>query len=174
MKQIIVKARVNIKQMQFLTVFLLSAVIISSCGFHLRGDIVLPPLYERVHIVSMGNADVANKLTEALRNVGSKIVSSAQSATAVVTILSHGTQRKALNVGGNQIREYELQLTTEFTVQDHEGVQLAKPQKVTVLRNFQNDPNNVLGKDNEESIIRNEMLQPAVVQILRRMKAIAQ
>lgn len=157
-----------------LMTMIIMTVIISSCGFHLRGDIILPQLYERVHIVDKGYSNVGSSLEKALSNVGSEIVATTGAATAIVTILSHGIQRRALNVGGNQIREYELQLDIVFVVQDHIGTQLSKPQKVTVLRHFQNDVNNVLGKDNEEQIIREEMMQPAIGQILRRMKAIVQ
>ncbi|MCK5649516.1 MAG: hypothetical protein KAI22_11625 [Gammaproteobacteria bacterium] len=152
---------------------LLMLTMLSSCGFQLRGDIVLPPLYERVHVVSRGHSDVGRALTEALENVGSQIVSSPQASTSVVTVLSSGTQRKALNVAGKSVREYELQLDISFVVQDHKGVQLAEQQTVSVIRNFQNDPNDVLGKDNEEQTIRREMMQPAIIQVLRRMKAIA-
>lgn len=161
------------KQIKTSGFILLMAVIISGCGFHLRGDIILPALYERVHVVDKGYSDVGKSLSRALENVGSKIVSSPEAATAVVTVLSRGTQRRALNVGGNRVREYELQLDITFVVQDHEGVQLANQQTVSVVRNFQNDPNNVLAKDNEEQIIRQEMMQPAIIQVLRRMKAIA-
>ena len=61
-----------------------------------------------------------------------------------------------------------------FVVQDQSGKQLSDPQTVSVVRNFRNDPNDVLAKDNEENIIRKEMKQSAVMQIMRRMKAIAQ
>ena len=161
------------KQIKISGFILLIAVIISGCGFHLRGDIILPALYERVHVVDKGYSDVGKSLSRALENVGSKIVSSPEAATAVVTVLSRGTQRRALNVGGNRVREFELQLDITFVVQDREGVQLADQQTISVVRNFQNDPNNVLAKDNEEQIIRREMMQPAIIQVLRRMKAIA-
>ena len=156
-------------------VLLMATVItgITGCGFHLRGDIILPSLYERVHVVSRGDADVGQALTKALENVGSQIVSTPEASTSVVTVLSSGTQRRALNVAGKAIREYELQLNITFVVQDNKGVQLSEQQTVSVVRNFQNDPNDVLGKDNEEQIIRQEMMQPAIIQVLRRMKAIA-
>ena len=156
------------------SLILLLALIITGCGFHLRGDIELPALYERVYVVTMGNTEVGNALTEALQNVGSQIVASPEASTSVVTVLSSGTQRKALNVGGKAIREFELQLNIAFVVQDNKGVQLSEQQTVSVIRNFRNDPNDVLGIDNEEQIIRQEMMQPAVFQVLRRMKAIAQ
>jgi len=158
---------------KLLAIVSLFSLILTGCGFHLRGDIVLPALYERVQVVDRGNSDVGRALSSALQNVGSKIVSSAQEATAVVTVLSRGTQRRALNIASKQIREYELQLDITFVVQKSDGSQLAQPQTVSVVRNFQNDPNDVLGKDNEEQIIRKEMLQPAIIQLLRRMKAIA-
>lgn len=164
----------GITQIKTLGLMLLMAVIISGCGFQLRGDIVLPALYERVQIVDKGYSDVGKSLSKALENVGSKIVSSPEAATAVVTVLSRGTQRRALNVGGKQVREYELQLDITFVVQNREGKQLSDAQTVSVVRNFQNDPNDVLGKDNEEQIIRKEMMQPAIIQMLRRMKAIAE
>ena len=162
------------KQIKNFGFILLMAVIVSGCGFHLRGDIVLPALYERVQVVDKGYSDVGKSLSRALENVGSKIVSSPDAATAVVTVLSRGTQRRALNVSGNRIREYELQLDITFVVQNRDGKQLAGQQTVSVVRNFQNDPNDVLGKDNEENTIRKEMMQPAIIQVLRRMKAIAQ
>ncbi len=161
------------KQIKTSGFILLIMLIISGCGFHLRGDIILPALYERVYVVDKGYSDVGKSLSRALENVGSKIVSSPEAATAVVTVLSRGTQRRALNVGGNRVREFELQLDITFVVQDREGVQLADQQTISVVRNFQNDPNNVLAKDNEEQIIRREMMQPAIIQVLRRMKAIA-
>jgi LPS-assembly lipoprotein len=156
----------------FLLMIMIS--LISSCGFHLRGDIVLPALYERVHIITVGNAVVSKPLAQALTNIGSQMVNSPEGATAVLTLLSAGTQRKALNVGGGTIREYELQLNVSFVVQNSKGVQLADNQTISVIRNFRNNVNDVLAKDNEEQVIRQEMIQPAVFQILRRMKAIAQ
>ncbi len=153
---------------------LLMTMIIAGCGFHLRGDIELPALYERVFIVTKGSSNVGSSLAKALENVGSEIVSSPEASTSVITLLSSGTQRKALNVAGKAIREYELQLNISFVVQDNKGVQLAEQQTVSVIRNFQNDPNDVLGKDNEEKVIREEMMQPAIFQILRRLKALAQ
>ncbi|MCU7950450.1 MAG: hypothetical protein KZQ74_05920 [gamma proteobacterium symbiont of Bathyaustriella thionipta] len=163
----------GIAQTKALGFILLMAVLLTGCGFHLRGDIVLPALYERVQVVDKGYSDVGKALSKALQNVGSKIVSSPEEATAVVTVLSRGTQRRALNVGGKRIREYELQLDITFVVQNSGGQQLAQQQTVSVVRNFRNDANDVLGKDNEEKIIRKEMMQPAIIQVLRRMKAIA-
>lgn len=164
----------KIKNIGIQSLVLLLVLVITGCGFHLRGAIELPALYERVYLVDKGYSDIGKPLTDALKTAGTKIVSSPAEASSVVTLLSRGVQRKALNVGGKQIKEYELQLDVAFVVQDHMGQQLSEQQTVSIMRNFRNDPNDVLGKDNEEALIRKEMNQAAVMQILRRMKAIAQ
>jgi LPS-assembly lipoprotein len=163
----------QIKSMGIQGILLLILLTISGCGFHLRGAIELPALYERVYLVDKGYSDIGNPLASSLKAAGSEMVSSADAATSVITLLSRGAQRKALNVGGKEIKEYELQLDVAFVVQDHEGKQLSEQQTVSLVRSFRNDPNDVLGKDNEETLIRKEMNQAVVRQILRRLKAIA-
>lgn len=161
----------NLGSRSFLLVMLL---LITSCGFHLRGAIELPAIYKKIYLSDKGYSDIARPLSRALESVGSEIVFSPASATSVITLLSRGVQRKALNVGGKQIREYELQLDVTFVVQDDQGVQIAEQQTVSVVRSYRNEADEVLSKDNEEVIIREEMNQTAVMQILRRLKAIAQ
>lgn len=163
----------QIKNITIQSFLLVIAMLITGCGFHLRGAIELPAMYDRVHLIDKGYSDIGKPLSQALKTAGTEMVTSPTSASSVITLLSRGAQRRALNVGGKQIREYELQLDVSFVVQDNQGVQLAEQQTVSVLRTFRNDPNDVLGKDNEEQLIRQEMNQTAVLQILRRLKAMA-
>ena len=156
----------------WIVIFMLS-MLISACGFHLRGDIELPALYERVLIVDRGNTATARPLADFLENIGSEIVSRPEDATAVITLLSRGTQRRALAVGGKSIREYELQLNIAFIVQNALGEQIGEQQNVSLTRTYRNDPNDVLGKSNEESVIIEEMNQNILTQILFRLKALA-
>lgn len=155
---------------------LLSFIFMSGCGFQLRGatDIDLPALYEKVYLVNKGDSGIAQQLKVALERAGSKIVNSTGSATSVITLSSKGVERRALNIAGREIKEYELNMEVAFVVQDHSGEQLSDAQTVSVIRTYQNDQNNVLGKDNEENTIRKEMNESAVTQILYRLKALAQ
>jgi LPS-assembly lipoprotein len=163
----------QIQEIRF-QVLILLLLIVSGCGFQLRGAVDLPALYEKVYVVERGYSDIGKPLKKALQDAGSVMVNSASSATAVITLLSRGAKRRDLNVSAREIKEYELQLNIAFVVQDHTGKQLSEQQVVNVVRTFQNDENNVLGKDNEEQLIRQEMNQTAVIQILYRLKALAQ
>lgn len=148
-------------------------IFVSGCSFHLRGAVDLPALYEKVYVVDKGYSDIGAPLRKALHGVGSTIVTSAGSATSVITLSSRGVQSRVLNISGREIKEYELQLDIDFVVQDQADQQLGEQQRVSVIRRYQNDEANVLGKDNEEQIIRREMNDTAVIQILYRLKAIA-
>ena len=163
----------QIKNIRFQTISLLMVLFVAGCGFHLRGAIELPALYERVYLLDKGYADISKPLIQAFESVGVTMVNSAAEASSIITLLSRGTQRRAVNVAGREIREYELQLDVTFVVQDAQGIQLSDAQTVSIIRNFKNDVNNTLGKDNEEEVIRQEMNQAAILQILRRLKAIA-
>ena len=163
----------QIKNIRFQTISLLMVLFVAGCGFHLRGAIELPALYERVYLLDKGYADISKPLIQAFESVGVIMVGSPAEATSIITLLSRGTQRRAVNVAGREIREYELQLDVTFVVQDAQGIQLSDAQTVSIIRNFKNDVNNTLGKDNEEDVIREEMNQAAILQILRRLKAIA-
>lgn len=156
----------------WIIIFMLG-LMISACGFHLRGDIELPALYEKVYIVDSGSTAIAKPLADFLQRIGSEIVSHPQDASAVITLLSRGTQRRALAVGGKEIKEYELQLNVSFIVQNGAGEQIGEQQNVSLTRNFRNDLRDVLGKGNEESIIIEEMNRDILTQILFRMKALA-
>ncbi|MCU7835935.1 MAG: hypothetical protein KZQ83_11880 [gamma proteobacterium symbiont of Taylorina sp.] len=153
---------------------LFTLFFLSACGFQLRGAIDLPALYEKVYLVDKGYLDIAGPLKKRLKNAGVSIVSSSDSASSTVILLARDFQRRAMNIAGREIREYELRLNISFVVQDHQGAQLGEQQTVNVVRNYENDQNNALSKDNEEQIIRQEMNQTAVTQILYRLKAIAQ
>ncbi len=162
------------KEFGFHTVTLLIFIFISGCGFHLKGAIDLPAIYEKVYLVDKGYSDIGTPLKKALQGIDSTIVNSRGAATSVVTLLSRSVESKAMNVSGREIKEYELKLDITFVVQDHTGNQLSEQQTISVTRTYKNDETNVLGKDNEEQVIRREMNDTAVIQILYRLKAIAQ
>lgn len=160
-------------RIKILFLSVLVSLVLAGCGFHLRGDIDLPELYQRVYLVDQGYSDVGGPLRDALKAVGTEMVSSPAEATAVVTLLSRGINQRALAVGGKAIREYELQLDVSFVVQDAAGATLGEASTVTEIRTYRNTADEVLGKEDEASIIIGEMRQNVVRRILLRLKALA-
>ena len=151
----------------FSTVF--STLLLSGCGFHLRGNIDLPALFDRVLIVDQGVPDIARPLQRVLIENKSKLVETPQAATAIITLLSKGVNRRAVAISAKEVKEYEIQISVAFAVQDAQGKQQGKNQTVTSLRRYSYDSNLVLGSANEETILIAEMREDIVQQIIRRL-----
>jgi len=147
----------------------LSSLLLSGCGFHLRGDISLPALFDKVIIVDRGVSDFVQPLKRGLIENSVTIVESTQSATAIITLLSKGVNRRAVAIRGKEVKEYELQISVSFAVQDKTGKQHGETQTVTSVRRYGHNSNRVLGSENEQAMLTNEMREDLVQQIIRRL-----
>lgn len=149
--------------------FLMSLVLLSSCGFHLRGEIALPPLFDKVMLVDRGVADFVRPVQQALIENKATLVESSQDATAILSLLSKGVNRRAVAIRGKEVKEYELQISVSFVVHNQQGKQVGKAQTITSVRRYSYNSNRVLGSENEEAIISAEMREDIVHQIVRRL-----
>ena len=68
-------------------------------------------------------------------------------------------------------REFELVYQVAFEVTGASGEELLAKQTVTLLRDYVFDPNAVLGKNREESVLHAEMRRDAAARIVRRISA---
>jgi len=152
-----------------LVFILLGSLVIHGCGFHLRGDIAMPALFDKVLLIDQGVPDFVRPLQRALIENQVKIVQSPQSATAIITLLSKGKNRRAVAIRGQEVKEYELQISVAFAVQDAKGKQQGNTQTVTSVRRYSYNSNRVLGSENEEAILSAEMREDIVQQIMRRL-----
>jgi len=148
---------------------LVSSILLSGCGFHLRGDLNLPPLFDRVFLVVQGAHDIAKPLQRALQENKASMVETPQAATAIVTLLSKGVNRRAVAISGKEVKEYEIQISVAFAVQNAKGKQQGQNQTVTSVRRYSYNNNLVLGSANEENILIAEMREDIVQQIIRRL-----
>lgn len=163
------------KNLSLVLIFVFLSMVLTACGFQLRGALDLPPLYDRVLIVDKGAAEVVAPLKKALKENNVQLVDSPAAASAVISLLSQGVGRRAVAIRGQDVREYELQISISFVVQDlrtEKGQavkQVGEAQTVTSVRRYSYNSSQVLGSDNEESILVNEMRQDLVQQIMRRL-----
>lgn len=145
----------------------------SSCGFHLRGAVELPP---EMTAVAIQGTKPYGELGVALRNglarVGGEVVDSAQQARSVLVISRDASQRRVLSVDSSgQANQYELEYTLGFRLDDPDGVTRVVAQSIQLRRQYRFDPNQTLAKADEEARLVREMRDEAVRQMLRRLKA---
>lgn len=145
-------------------------VLVSGCGFHLRGAVEYPPSMQRTFIDGSLTSPVVRDLRLNLEASGVHVAETAQAAGATLRILAESFDRRVLSVQSNaQVSEYELIYRVRFSVTRADGVVLLAPQEVQVNREYRYDPNQVLGATSEESILQQEMQRDVTQLILRRL-----
>ncbi|MEW6647708.1 MAG: LPS assembly lipoprotein LptE [Pseudomonadota bacterium] len=158
-------------------------MLLTSCGFHLRGAVELPPQLARTQLAGVdARSELADEITAALEGAGAQVVTA--DATAQLHISGERENRRLLSVGRTgRASEYEVTYQFSFELrepvvsQDREGKEkvryrvLVPRQSVSLSRDYSFDRNNVLGKGEEEDLLVREMRAFAVRQMLLRLEA---
>lgn len=156
---------------QFKNIFLLlSLLFISACGYHLRGSLDLPEGLKSIYLQN-GSGQLGSALKRTLRSTEVKLVSVAEDAGIVVKISRENMRRRVLSVSSTgRANEYELYYNLDFILLDAKGKKLSETQPVEIVRDYYNDQEDILGKNNEERTIRDEMYRQAVQTIINRSR----
>lgn len=150
---------------------LLLALLLSACGFHLRGIIDIPKWLNNVAIISKdGNKDLASKLKTQLE--GYKIDVNPDPALAKYwLVINHSNiHQQIISIGAStNPRQYQLIMTTEFMLQTPKGQIIKAPNQVSVTRQLTVNNDRILGSNQEQTILISEMNQDTVVQIINKI-----
>ena len=153
-------------------IFLLMASLVSGCGFHLRGTIILP---DSIRTVSVKSPDVnlRDALVSGLEANNVIIVNSPTSDSAQINISKAEFTREVSTLDNRgKSTGYVLILRASYTVIDSAGKELVKPSVATARRDYNFDQDQLLSATREEELLRDEMRQDAAQSILRKMSRI--
>lgn len=146
---------------------LLAALLLSACGFQLRGAATLPPEMDKTYIEATDRHSLFYRgIRDGLRHAGVSIVDSANDATAVFAVQGEDTGQRVLSVSARNVpREFEVYYTVNYNVATTDKVILAAQQQ-TLTRDYIWDETLVLGKEKEEQLLREEIVSDLVRVIL--------
>lgn len=146
---------------------LLAALLLSACGFQLRGAATLPPEMDKTYIEATDRHSLFYRgIRDGLRNAGVSIVDSANDATAVFAVQDEDTGQRVLSVSARNVpREFEVYYTVNYNVATTDKIILAAQQQ-TLTRDYIWDETLVLGKEKEEQLLREEIVSDLVRVIL--------
>jgi len=166
MKQENLKAMAQIKNSILFSLIL----FISACGYHLRGSIDLPEGLKSIYLQG-ATAQLHKTMQQTLRSSGGELVGTAEQAGLVIHIIKEKMDRRVLSLSSTgRASEYEITYDLDFILFDSEGNELSTKQKIEISKDYFNDQEEVLGKDNEERVIREEMYRKAVQSIVNRSR----
>ncbi len=152
------------------SVILIMALLSSACGYHLRGALDLPAGMKNVYLEG-GSAELHEQFKRAMDISSVALASSHETAGIIVKIFNEDYQRRVLSLGsGGTANDFELSYRFDYELVDAKNKVLSARQPIEIKREYYNDQLAVIAKDNEETIIRNEMYQQAVRTIVNRAR----
>ncbi len=153
---------------------LLAWSLLSGCGFHLRGAVDLPPDERVVALAGIGlDRPFARELQRLLDLVEGRLTRDPKEAGSVVVVHQIQQDRRivSLDEHGKAI-EFELIYRVRFEARKPDGGVLLPMQTVTIRRIYLNPQFQIIGKSEEEGVIREEMRREAARTLLRRLRRV--
>lgn len=142
-------------------------VVLSSCGYHLKGAVELDEAYNKSFIQHAITAPLYRPLAVALSNQGIKLVENASDATAKIIIIKDDLSKQVQSIGANnRVQEYRLDYELSFTVQFLDQVKVSE-QTLVLSRDYAFDIGQITGAQAEEQVLRQQMYQDMAQMIIR-------
>jgi LPS-assembly lipoprotein len=153
------------------SVILIISLLTTACGYHLRGAYDLPSAMKTIFLQG-GSPALRDQLNTVLKSSSGQLVDSPEKADIVLRIFNDGIERRVLSLSERgRSNEIELAGHLEFELLNAKNGVVVAREPVEFRREYFNDQQDVIAKDNEETVIRNEMYQQVVRTIINRGRA---
>lgn len=155
-------------------IFLIASLFfLSSCAFHLQGEMPLAPPLKHMHLEAADNYSyLSRSLQQYLRMSNVNLVTNPQDATTELVILRDTNSQEFLGVSETtQTRQYRLTVTVEFEINDTHGQTIVPPQTLTEERVITMQSNQILGSNNEAYLYYQEMHRAIAYSIMNRISS---
>lgn len=150
---------------------LVLALLLSACGFHLRGVVDIPKWLNNVAVISQeADKQFTPMLRANLESYKIRVNPEPMDAAYWIVIKKINLEQNIVSIGAStNPRQYQLVLTVSFMLQTRKGEVLKPVRQVTVYRQLTVNNDRILGSNQEEALLINEMRQDAVIQIINRL-----
>jgi len=148
---------------------ILIALLLTACGFQLRGAQPLP--FSSLYIAE--NWELGATLKRNIRALGStQLAQTPQEAQAVFTSIGEAREKIILSLSATgRVREFQLRYRFAYRVHDLKGREFVPPTEIILVRDISFSDERVLAKEQEEVLLYRDMQNDMVQQVLRRLAA---
>lgn len=160
---------------QIFTGVLLASLLVmaagQSCGFRLRGSVnSLAGLEPTYVMLTEGDNSFLMELRRTLTKAEVPLVDSRGKAKLVLTVLRNERGRRVLSYDANgRPREYELYQNVDFNLVDNAGLEVVPKHSISLIRDFEFDEADVLGKSDEQAMLQRDMQREITRRIVQRL-----
>ncbi len=152
----------------------LLCIIVTACGFRLRGEYDFPPQLKNIYVVSDSTDDLP--LTLALRQAlanAHMTLSSTQTTASYILRINKASTNSSLQSSSTtgQINTYNITYNVSFTLTTQSGQVILPDQGVQSSTQFTMGSNQLLTSFNQDANYTQELQQAVVNQILFRLSS---
>lgn len=150
---------------------LLIVILITGCGFKLRGFVDLPPWLNNIAIVAHdAHRDLVPMLKDQLQAYKLNVISDPTKAAYLLIIEKDLSQQIITSISASTTpRQYQLVYTVQYSLIKADGQPIISSNSVSITRQLTVNNDRILGSDSEGMMIHREMHRDAVMQIINRI-----
>lgn len=156
----------------YTALLVLGSLLLSACGFALRGNVAVAPSLQPVYIVAeRESVDLSESLRRQLAINAIDVTKRRKEARLIldVELLAKDTRSIALDQEARDA-EYALFESARIRLLDHNNDTLFGPRVLKQRRIIVNDPDNPVGEETESEIVRSEMLEQLSIRIAQQLE----
>ncbi len=147
-------------------------LLLTACGWHLRGVMSVPDEYRVMYIEGQQQTTLYSTLVRQLEFNKVLVTETLEDAPVLMLLEEYEIEKRTLAVDSNgRVSEYELNGLLLATLERHltgEKIEI----EVTSRRTLANDVNNVVATETEEAQVRNQIDADLVNKLLRRLQSL--
>jgi LPS-assembly lipoprotein len=152
-------------------IMLTAALLLSACGFQLRGAAPMP--FNSLYVQAASTSQLASQLRRTVRAGGStQIAERPEQAEVILQIMNELQERQILSLsGGGRVSEFQLRYRVSFRLTDSKNREHIPASEILLRRDYSYSDDRALSKDSEEALLYRDMRNDAVQQLVRRLQA---
>ncbi|MCW8871456.1 MAG: LPS assembly lipoprotein LptE [Xanthomonadales bacterium] len=152
---------------------MLTALLSSGCGYHLRGEANLPPEMQKTQlIINDEYSTLARRLRVMLERSGVEFVAADQ-ASAILEIPQNRIVTEVLTIADNaRVREYRVTATLRFRLTDTRGQELIGWQTLRQSREISFDEQRILASSREQEYLREDLAETMAQLLVARLESL--
>lgn len=152
---------------------LLAATLsLAACGFHLRGSDLkgMQFAFKSLYLKKSGETQFVSDLRHALTSSKVTMTEKSDEAELVLEVVSELASKQILSLSGSgRVKEYQLFYRVSLRAYDSQQNDWLQSEEIVLSRILAYDDEQILAKEQEESLLYKDMRTDAVAQAMRRL-----
>ena len=159
--------------MRLLLLALACTLLLTACGFQLRGDADLPPEMKKTQLVIDDQySTLARRVKTMLEQNGVRFVGPDE-ATAILEIPENQVVTNVLTIGNNaRVQEYRITHTVEFMLSDAQGNVILPAQTLRQTREISFDEQAILATSREQEYLQEDLAENLARLLVTRLESV--